>query len=362
MLQISILERTDTSILYELPAGKPDPRQPCTTGHDTRNRVMQTACKSGTCWYYVFNFIRKRIGTNPCKELLQEREIEKLYSSHRKALTRVDESHMKEEQFFNGIDTERARFFINNKEKLQTFLKNAVSPDLFPNMFALLEEFLKESKYTNMDDFLRMKKLTEGVEITTEFLAKKGIDVTQFSETWSCCSKEDERTDRELSEVELKSSFLDALVISIAAVEYGLQKSGWTLVSGITGLLQELKRAGPLAIGGAFGPPAYVEAPFKMREQISGRDIYAWRPGAKRHPTRLESHSVLLIGAKKTQDKALVYFIDPTDPSDPQDRSSQKIYMISFANLTSNISDLHNRLNPESPFGYAHHGSFQIYT
>ena len=147
----------------------------------------------------------------------------------------------------------------------------------------------------------------------------------------------------------------------MTAVEYGLQKSDWTLASGITGLLQELKRAGPLAIGGAFGPPAYVEAPFKMREQIAGRDIYAWRPGAKRHPIRLETHSVLLIGAKKTQDKALVYFIDPTDPSDPHDRSTQKIYMISFTNLTSNISDLHNRLNPESPFGYAHHGSFQIY-
>lgn len=74
----------------------------------------------------------------------------------------------------------------------------------------------------------------------------------------------------------------------------------------------------------------------------------------------MAGHSVLLVGAKKTRDQSLVYFIDSNDPSDPLDRTKQKIYTISFTNLTSHICDIIGRQQPESTVEYAYYGAFKI--
>ena len=96
-----------------------------------------------------------------------------------------------------------------------------------------------------------------------------------------------------------------------------------------------------------------------MSQKISTRDIYAWRPGAERDES-IAGHSALLVGVKKIQEKAFAYFIDPNDSSDPLDKYKQKIYMISFTNLTSNICSLTGCKELDSEIGYAYSGNFKV--
>jgi hypothetical protein len=140
----------------------------------------------------------------------------------------------------------------------------------------------------------------------------------------------------------------------------GLKKSTWKPIDGSDSLISELKSKGPLFVGGALGKPAYMDAPYERTQKIANRAIYAWRPGAKRHPNSFVGHTVLLVGAKKVEKEAYVYFIDSVDPSDPKDLSKQKIYMISFNNFTNHITDLHGRLRQDSPVPYAYYGNFKI--
>jgi hypothetical protein len=122
-------------------------------------------------------------------------------------------------------------------------------------------------------------------------------------------------------------------------------------------LIVELKEKGPLNIFGFFGPTTYLEPDFK-HHQVSGRDIFAWRPKTPRD--RSAGHSVLIVGAKKVNDKAYVYFIDPINSSDPLDRAKQKIYMNSFENITSNICDFAGHKQIDSEAEYAYYGHFKI--
>lgn len=367
MLSISILERTENSILYELPPGKPNPKEKCSVGKDNRGRVFQSASKNDTCWYFTFNFIRKRIGHFPSEELLKERKIEKLCSQRRKDQTAQENSlpaiagQLQSEvglQALGWIDRTKAMYLIANKEISQPLLENSSDLEGYPSLFPFIEEFVKDDNCENMHEFLLKKKLNGRIQINLNFLRELEISVLDlFTEE---ISNKNGYAKIEWKTLDLitKSGFLDFFTRHTCATAYGLKKSSWKPLDGCESLIKELKEHGPLFVGGSIGRPAYIDEPFKMSQQLSGRDIYAWKPGAKRHKNI--GHAVLLIGARKIQDKAHVYFIDPTDPSDPKDKSKQKIYMISYGNLTSNIFDLHGRPKQDSPVNYAYYGSFKI--
>lgn len=369
MLPLSILERTDTSILYEIPAGKQNPKETCSVGEDNRERVRQSADKGNTCWYYTFNFIRKRIGKNPSKELTKERESEKLYSSLRKALTRHENSlpaiadllcTEEATKTLENLNLERVALLMVNKEALKPTLDMAGKLEGRPSLFSFLEEFINENKCKNMHEFLLNKKLHTRNTLKTTLLINSGVDINKLFESEISIANGYDKIAWEKLDIATKSAFLDFFSRDAAAKAYGLHKSSWTPLKGIDGLITELKEKGPLFIGGAFGQSAYIDKPYKMTQQIAERDVYAWNPRAKRHPTTFLGHAVLLIGAKKIQDKALVYFINSQDPSDPKDKSLQKIYAMSFTNLTSNIFDLHGRIKEDSNVGYAYHGNFNL--
>jgi hypothetical protein len=367
MLPISILVKTDNSILYEIPAGKPNPNQKCLLGEDTRDRVIQAAYKGNTCWYYTLNFIRLRIGKNPCQELSKEREIEKVCSLRRKAITEHENSlpaiadqlqtNLGWETLSN-IDLEKAKLFIENRETFQPIFETPETLEGCPSLFPFIEEFLKEGKCNNMHEFLLRKKFKTWNDINIKFLS--GFNLS-YKKLFSEMNREygSEETWEELDIIE-KAAILDFFARDVSAKEYSLKKISWTPLKGIESLIDELKKKGPLFIGGAFGKTAYVDEPFKMNKKLVGRDIYAWKPGAERHPIAFLGHSVLLIGAKKIEDSAFVYFIDPIDQSDPNDKSSQKIYMISFTNLTSNICDLKGVRRKDSSVPYGYYGNFKI--
>ncbi|HEV3270428.1 MAG TPA: hypothetical protein VGZ69_07290 [Candidatus Rhabdochlamydia sp.] len=368
MLPLSVLERTATSILYEIPPGKPDPKQKRTIGEDTRNRIPQLAYKGNTCWYYTLKFIRQQIGKNPCKELTQARKVERLCSLRRKSYTKHENSLPAiADQLFTekgsdvlcSIDLAKAKNYVKNKQTTQPMMETPEFLEGRPSLFPFLEEFIKEGKKSNMHEFLLHKKFSGRNRINLEFLTNLGISLKEvFDSEITTANGYEKKPCKTLKDLE-KSSLLGFFACKISAKVYDLQKSSWTPFQKIDCLIEELETKGPLYVGGNLGRPTYVDEPFKMSQKISERDIYAWRPGANRNPGL--GHTVLLVGAKKVQGKAFVYFIDSADPSDPNDRSKQKIYMISYTNLTSNVCDLHGRGQQNSPVGYAYHGTFKVH-
>ena len=114
-------------------------------------------------------------------------------------------------------------------------------------------------------------------------------------------------------------------------------------------LIKELQEKGPLVGLGKFGPSTYVEASFKLRDKVCNQDIYGWKPGAQRNDHPPQS-CVLLLGAKKSNDREHVYFTMSDDftldrktyirehkPSE----TDPKVYIMSHKTFSNYLSDLY---------------------
>lgn len=372
MFSLNYLERSVNSLLYEIPLGKPNPTEQRLVGNDTRNRVVQSHLKGKESWYYIFNFIRDRIGKNPCDELKNERDIELRCSKRRKTMVlhldsfptivyQLDTNQVR--NFLKDTDRSMAEKMIRNWDSLKNLFETPEVLEGGPSIFPFLKEFITENLDKNMYEFFMRRVVEKNNAINTEFLTSFGIEPEDMFKKEILSNNEYKKNiDWEKLTLNKKAAFLDYFVRKISAEKYGLQKTSWCPTRVIEELIYELEQNGPLFIGGAFGKHVYIDEPFKMNQKIGGRDIYAWRPGANRNDIMFSAHAVLLIGAKKVQDKSYVYFIDSEDHSDPKDIESQKIYMISYKNLILNISDLHGRIRPNSSanIGYAYHGNFKV--
>lgn len=351
-IPISTLETTDSSILYALLSGKPNPNEECILGEDKRNRVFQSAQKGNTCFWYVFQFMHLRIGKKCCQELESTRHYHALSSEWRKGLTHHEENFpIRMKQF----ETEAPFLKQVGKKKAKKFLLQNENPFCIPKIFfnnyvsfgVYAKSFLEQNTHTNLYDFLYAKRLKERIKICKNFL-EKTHDLKQIvsQKVWKTLS------------LEQKAMNLFLYTRRSMAKIYGLKVSTWKPVDGIDKLIQELKDKGPLAIYGNLGYPAYSAPPLKKSESMGNRDVFAW--GKK--PECFESdgmcHSVLLVGAKKVERQAFVYLIDPNDPSDPQNPSRQRILEMKFEHLTDNIIDLYNYRKQDSEVGYAYYGQW----
>jgi hypothetical protein len=355
VLPLTVLERNKNMILYEIPPGKPDPRQRCALHEESRNRVLQSGVKGGACWYYTFNFLRRRIGKNACSELSKAREIEKACSQRRKELTAYDNAFplsiaelysQSNISLLKHCDLEKGQLLLDSQILNLPFVTENLEGG--SSLVPYLQEFLREKKHANLYEFLIFKRSSKIIEIDTEFLKHFNFDMQTLTtaDKWKKL------------DIEQQAAAIDAIVRDISADIYKLKRSTWKPLHGIDKLIEELKEKGPLNFFGLFGPTTYkLKSDFK-HHQVSGRDIFAWRPKTPRNGTA--GHSVLVVGAKKVHDKAYVYFIDPIDSSDPLDRSKQKIYMNSIENFTSNICDLAGHKRMDSKVEYAYHGHFRI--
>jgi len=370
MLPLSILKKTDNSMVYELPPGKPSSTEKYTMDNDCRKWVIQFPYKGNTCWYYTMNFLRKRIGKNSPEELLKERKIEKLCSLRRKKRTEHEKSlpaitdQLSTEfglKVLGGIDLEKAKIYIENKVIMEPKFNTKEALEGAPSLFPFIEEFFYEGKQKNMHDFLMNKKFAIRNEIDEEFLTHFHTNKEELLESEMTISNGyQKKVEWDKLQLTQKSWMLDFFARHVSAKAYGLQKSSWAPKKGIDGLITELKNSGPLFVSGFLGKITYVDAPFKMKEKLAHRDIYAWNPGAKRHSMTNIGHSVLLVGATKVENKGFIYFIDSIDPSDPQDPSKQKMYMMSFTSFVQHLCDLHGRPKQDSHVGYAYYGNFKI--
>jgi len=370
MFSLNYLEHSENSALYEIPPGKPNPKEPCMVGIDSRSRVVKGPIKGKESWYYTFNYIRKRIGKNSCEELKNERDIEKRCSQRRKACVLYLDSFP---TIVYQIDTDKVRNWliildyvaVEDMIKHWDILKKEFEkPEVLeggPSLLLSLQEFLKERKDKNLYEFFVRKVYETFNSINADFLTSFGIEPEKMYQKEITDQEYPERKAwNKLTRID-KIGILDFFVRKVSAEKYGLQVASWNPTKKIEELTYELEQHGPLYIGGAFGKHVYIDEPFKMKNKIGGRDIYSWKPGASRNAVVFSAHAVLLIGAKKAQDKSYVFFIDPEDRSDPKDIESQKIYTISYQNLISHICDLHGRIrtNSSANIGYAYHGNFR---
>ncbi len=373
-LPINILQTNNNCILYEVISGKPNREQPCTIEEDTRGRVFQSAVKGNACWYYTFNFLRQRIGKNPCVQLLESREIEKNCSSrnkkqieHSKSLPSLAvklHSDQEVKDTLKNFSKEKAFNLLDEKTKAD--FETPESLDGRPSLYPFILEFVCQNKHSNLYEFLLHYSYEKRNQINENFLKQFGLEPEKLYDSQIKATSEEHRnvswTDCNIIH---KAAFLNSFVRNASAFAYGLHKSPWSPHLGAENLIDELKKNGPLFVMGYFGKEYYKDKNdlFVMKQKYSGRDIYAWKPGAKRVESNYLGHAVLLVGAKKVDDKAFVFFIDSQDTSNPKDKSQQKIFLISFSNLTENINDLSSirgAAKGDSPFGYAYHGNFNL--
>lgn len=117
-MSIRILEQSVNSLVYELPHGKPNPNEEFCIGQDDRARVRQKAQTTSACQYYVLNYLRLRIGKHPGKDLMQEREIEKICSLRRKTISVTDGTMIKILEDIHGIKTLEENTTLEEKKQV----------------------------------------------------------------------------------------------------------------------------------------------------------------------------------------------------------------------------------------------------
>lgn len=170
-LPINILNKTNTCILYEIQPGKPGKDQSCTIGQDTRDRVMQSAVKGNACWYFTFNFLRQRIGKNPCEQLVECREIEQKCSARHKAQIENHKSlpylatRLQTEEnidLMQGITKKNVDYYLSDKAIFETPEGLNGRPSFYP----YIVEFKEQNKYKNTPEEIS----THGVLVLNAFL------------------------------------------------------------------------------------------------------------------------------------------------------------------------------------------------
>ncbi len=275
MSSLSYIQRSKDSILYAIPPGKPDPNERCIEGEDTRSRVIQSSCKGNSCWYNVFNFLRKRIGKDPVEALQEARRIEKIISSYRKQSDVLYD--------FQPIPVEilcneevNAKLSMLTKSNIKELLLDKSDIDKLPvqegtALIQAINEFLAQNTDNNFYDFLLNGFTNRYFSMASSFLRNLNLDpnVIIAGEKQSFRSKNISKvTESPTDETLLTLSLFDAYIYKVVAEKYELQRSEWTPLAGYTGLFKELKAGGPLAICGSFGRNAYTEEPFKMDRGI----------------------------------------------------------------------------------------------
>lgn len=352
MIPIKIVEKKPNSIFYELPAGKPNPKESCPTGVDTRGRVIQKANKgSNTCFYDAMNRIRMRIGKCSGEEFQEQREIEILGSKWLKSCISLQKSLPKLVDTYNSESDRKYHSYITLE--MAKKLLESKNPQIYtkfdgrPSLSVLYEEFVQENKHKNflvfLEDKLPKKEIAINKKLIENFAEHKYLK--DLEKTF------EEKGIKDTLEASIKYHYLACLFLAQA---YDLPETQWTPFMDIDSLIKELTQKGPLAIGGKFGKQFYIEKP--VEENINGRKICSWQQGAKR--IDIGGHEIIIVGAKKVNDSALVYFIDPSEESDPDQPALQKYYKISYKNLTTNIINVYGRADNQKEMLYGFHGHF----
>lgn len=334
-----------------LSPGKPDPREPRLEGTDSRRRVLQSPQKGKTCWYYGLKLIREQFGKDPHPNFFEERRLEKIASVRRKQKTELDGIYRVHLSYANQFATDPnytskkintlmgARNYLTSISAARHNASETVRQEAH-RVFEALEPFCKQSKFTDLHQFLREVNTIKCNLMNTKFLDELGFDPKLlYIKDYPDLKPWSEMTDSE------KGPYLDSFAFQASyQICYKLSESPWHPSQPISSLISALESCGPHYVKGLFGKAFYKSAPLAMKDKVQGRTAWYWPTGAERIEDN-KSHSVVIVGAREGGTSGgYVYFVDPLDGSDPSNPEQQRIYVMSYKRLCESIINLKHQI------------------
>lgn len=392
-----ILKSDQTTFILSPPQGKPNTKIPLQSGEeDTRPRIAQSPQKGPNCPYYCMHMLRDRIGPNPPSEYEEARRVEKLVSDFCKSRTVIEHDFEKLIPAFlkgtvkKGWDMDNSRDSIRKYLPVIQFSLGKISPpgENYLRTYPYFEEYCTQVESDDIHTYLEKKYLACRAELSMKFLNNMGISpkeqyeqmvLAEIREKLAVQKKEIPSENLEQIPPSLLSLYpqwemvmnasngnvLNGFAAMAAAKAFGFRTSQWTPLQTIDKLQEALKSEGPLMVGGLYGEALYTSHEPTVTETISDHPIYTWKPSDRRtfssplEMQTIDKHQIVIIGAAQGGPKGgYVYFVDPKNGSDPQNPLQQKIYKITYENLTSNISDQRGHHCPpptKSIHGYAYY-------
>jgi hypothetical protein len=357
--EIKLIKNDKNLVLVKVNSGKH------LLGADPQNQPSQ---KQGTCWYYISNRLRPRLGkeleeklnalktkceskqivlsekeNQALNDLLKRRQIEKVISHYRKKLTKIDELEDHQQQISEMFKDQKAITKLNAKTYLE-WIELCCSPSLekkgmdsINGQKKLLEDFISSQDDTlqNYIDNLALTAAKATHEILKGFRKKEDYDhINRILEL-------------DGKETVDQLSFSEQLLLYRIAVRneclelYGLKISTFNPLDGFEGLKNSLKTEGALYLSGNNGKPYYASKPTEGNYGEVPKaeySVFSWPKETKRI-NHSASHAILVVGAEKIRTRnglqETVLFMDPNDSSSPKEKD--KIYRLSFNNFIDKI-------------------------
>lgn len=193
-----------------------------------------------------------------------------------------------------------------------------------------MADFARQTRFSNMYDYLFDKKYGERVRLQRDFLHAFGLDPAAAYPQSQQASIEPSIVPFAQLPVFAKATFSQALLIERCAQGYGLVETPWLPRHPITTLAAALETHGPLAAGGCLGINTYARNPIRLNEPVAGHTVYGWAPGAAKPPSTTTGHMVVIVGCEeRAGQKARIYYLDPDDATHPDIKP--RIYTLSYA-------------------------------
>lgn len=310
------------------PPGKPDSKKLPDSTSKQRPRIVQSPQKGDTCMYYALQILRnerKPINHPQAPSHLQPSAAEKSISKYRKIQTRIDQYFpMDNARFLAG---RTASGVFTQTDALSFMVKHLHRKDLkevLDSLYNALTIFCEQDEDDDFFHFMEELHSQKIMQARLSLLKENGITLP-FHAT---------------KDVKRLQFAIENQVKCLMAYIYKVRKSPWHPLQPIEKLIENLNLYGPHLVIGKFGQNFYQTEAIKLPETIAGRTILGW-PG---HVTRINEneaafHAVVIVGATVKEEERCVYFVDPLDGSDPSDINTQKIYEISYQELTTSIAN-----------------------
>lgn len=346
-------EKKDDLVIVDIPSGKK-----YLTESKSQHQSQQ---KQGTCWYYVFNWLRPRIGKlenklpatavemkeadNPDLAALQhKRHIERIISKYRKQTTEIDRIKYAEETFI-GQDKEKIKKILEQyKTSYEKLLVTDQKKPLFKYYIDFLESFLGQDT-SSLEEFINNRYFERTVIISKKTINNLGRNVeTELQRQIELCLSPDARVPFDRLSLEESAAICSTVITRVAAEEYQLKFSNWHPEQGWEGLARALKEEGALAIATDLGEHRYTTKATTNSEidKIGEYQVYSWPKEEALNDEITAAHEILIVGALqiKTKDEfdSTVIYLDPNDESKPGE--PRKAYRVSYDVFCKNLSNI----------------------
>lgn len=298
-------------ILWQLPPGK-------AAKGDSSERVIQSGQKGPTCWYYAAKRLHSLFKTLPREKTFLEHET----SQYRKRISHIFDARIEAQNLFEKgltqvletdvplsleIDENDTPIVMEAKQTLSDFfaciLENECEPDFI--------SYLSDTQCTQELEAV-FNLIEEKLQISLENLVYELINPEHRLPLEDSVIQFVEETAAEYAQVEKKRTIQSAFV-KYYYQQLGFERSSWNPEQTIDALIKELKLKGPMISSGRLSEGYGAESSDLVR------------------------HSIIIVGAEKSDTSASVSFIDPKDPSDPHD--APKLYTVPYSLFCSSSTD-----------------------